>query len=119
MLISYQSDSGPTSRRAKAISYQCPQAYRLEAGYPGNFAQRWLRKRQDEFFVVLFRSSTSLTDSASLAMGERRALCRQPDDHHFGSLIMPAVTAGAFLLVTWVATKALSCLSKSLQSLEG
>jgi hypothetical protein len=29
------------------------------------------------------------------------------DDHHFGSLIMLAVTAGAFLLVVWVATKAL------------
>jgi hypothetical protein len=40
-------------------------------------------------------------------MGERRALRRQPDDHHFGSLIMLAVTAGAFLLVAWVATKAL------------
>ena len=26
---------------------------------------------------------------------ERRPLCRQPDDHHFGSFIMLAVTAGA------------------------
>jgi hypothetical protein len=32
---------------------------------------------------------------------------RQPDDHHFWSLIMLAVTAGSFLLITWVATKAL------------
>ena len=32
---------------------------------------------------------------------------RQPDDHNFGSLLMLAVTAGAFLLVIWVATKAL------------
>jgi hypothetical protein len=40
-------------------------------------------------------------------MGERGALRRQPDDHNFGSLLTLAVTAGAFLLVTWVATKAL------------
>ena len=38
---------------------------------------------------------------------EKRPLRRQPEDHNFGSLIMLAVTAGAFLLVTWVATKAL------------
>ena len=37
----------------------------------------------------------------------KRPLRRQPDDHNFGSLLMLAVTAGAFLLVTWVATKAL------------
>jgi hypothetical protein len=30
-----------------------------------------------------------------------------PNDHNFGSLIMLSVTAGAFLLVTWVATKGL------------
>jgi hypothetical protein len=40
-------------------------------------------------------------------MEERRPLRRQPDDHHFGSLIMLAVTAGVFLLVSWVATKLL------------
>jgi hypothetical protein len=40
-------------------------------------------------------------------MEEKRALRRQPEDHHFWSLIILAVTAGAFLLVTWVATKAL------------
>jgi hypothetical protein len=28
-------------------------------------------------------------------------------DHNFGSLLMVAVTAGAFLLVTWVAAKGL------------
>jgi hypothetical protein len=39
-------------------------------------------------------------------MEERRPMRRQPEDHHFWSLIMLAVTAGAFLLVTWVATKA-------------
>jgi hypothetical protein len=32
---------------------------------------------------------------------------RQPNDHNFGSMLMLAVTAGAFLLVTWVATKGL------------
>ena len=35
---------------------------------------------------------------------ERRPLRRQPSDHNFSSLLMLAVTAGAFLLVTWVAT---------------
>jgi hypothetical protein len=40
------------------------------------------------------------------SMEESRPLRRQPDDHHFWSLIMLAVTAGAaFLLVTRVATK--------------
>jgi hypothetical protein len=38
---------------------------------------------------------------------KRRPLRRQPNDHNFGSLIMLAVTAGVFLLVTWVATKGL------------
>jgi hypothetical protein len=36
---------------------------------------------------------------------EKRPLHRQPENHNFGSLIMLAVTAGAFLLITWVATK--------------
>jgi hypothetical protein len=40
-------------------------------------------------------------------MEEKRPLRRQPDDHNFGSFIILAVMAGAFLLVTWVATKAL------------
>ena len=39
-------------------------------------------------------------------MEEKRQLRRQPDDYHFGSLLMFAVTAGAFLVV-WVAMKAL------------
>jgi hypothetical protein len=38
---------------------------------------------------------------------ERRPLGRQPKDYNFGSLLMLAVTAGAFLLVAWVATKGL------------
>jgi hypothetical protein len=37
----------------------------------------------------------------------RRPLRRQPDDQNFGSLLMLAVTAGAFLLVAWVATNGL------------
>jgi hypothetical protein len=38
---------------------------------------------------------------------ERRPLRRQPNDHNFGSLLMLSITAGAFLVITWVATKAL------------
>jgi hypothetical protein len=38
---------------------------------------------------------------------KRRPLRRPPNDHKFGSLLMLAVTAGAFLMVTWVATKGL------------
>jgi hypothetical protein len=37
---------------------------------------------------------------------KRRPLRRQRDDFNFGSLIMLAVTAGAFLLVAWIGTKA-------------
>jgi hypothetical protein len=37
---------------------------------------------------------------------QRRPLRRQSDNHHFGSLLMLAVTAGVFLLVAWIATKA-------------
>ena len=40
-------------------------------------------------------------------MNEKRPLRRQSDEHHFWSLIMLAVTAAAFLLVVWVAAKAL------------
>jgi hypothetical protein len=40
-------------------------------------------------------------------MEERRLLRWQPNDHNFGSLIMLAATAGAFLQVTWIATKGL------------
>jgi hypothetical protein len=40
-------------------------------------------------------------------MEEKRPLRRQPDDHNLGSLVMLAVTAGGFLLVTWIAAKAL------------
>ena len=38
-------------------------------------------------------------------MEEKRELRRQPDNQHFGSLLMLAVTVGAFLPITWVATK--------------
>ena len=40
-------------------------------------------------------------------MEERRPLRRQPDNCHFGSPLMRATTAGAFLVIVWVATKAL------------
>jgi hypothetical protein len=36
-------------------------------------------------------------------MEERRPLRRQPEDHNLGSLLMLAITAGAVLLVAWVA----------------
>jgi hypothetical protein len=39
-------------------------------------------------------------------MEQKRPLRRQPDGYNFSSLLMLSVTAGAFLLVTWVATKA-------------
>jgi hypothetical protein len=38
---------------------------------------------------------------------EKRPLRRQPEDHHFWSLRVLAVTAAAFLLVVWITTKAL------------
>ena len=40
-------------------------------------------------------------------MEEKHPLRRQSDDHHFWSLIVLAVTAAAFLLVVWVAARAL------------
>jgi hypothetical protein len=43
----------------------------------------------------------------SLGVEERRPPRRQSDDQHFGSLLVVAVTAGAFMLVAWIATKAL------------
>jgi hypothetical protein len=43
---------------------------------------------------------------------EKRPLRRQLEDHHFWSLIMLAVTAAAFLLVVWVATKELFVFSR-------
>ena len=44
---------------------------------------------------------------AAASYDEKRPLRRQPDDHHFWSLMMLAVTTGGFLLVTWGATKVL------------
>ncbi len=51
-------------------------------------------------------------DAREVAKEIKRPLRRQPDDQclwllDFWSLIMLSVTAGAFLLVAWVATKAL------------
>jgi hypothetical protein len=45
--------------------------------------------------------------SFSRRMEEKRPMRRQPDDHHFWSRIMLAVMTGGFLLVAWLATKAL------------
>ena len=45
---------------------------------------------------------------------KRRPLRRHPNDYNFDSLIVLAVIAGAFLLVTWVATKGFSSSFKSL-----
>jgi hypothetical protein len=39
--------------------------------------------------------------------GETPTITLPANDHNFGPLIMLAVTAGAFLLVTWIATKGL------------
>ena len=43
----------------------------------------------------------------TLPLKEKRPLRRQPNDHNFRSLLTLAITAGAFLLVTSVATKVL------------
>jgi hypothetical protein len=50
-------------------------------------------------------------------MEEKRPV-RQPDDYHFWSLKMLAVMAVAFLLVVWVATKALFVFLQESPSLE-
>jgi hypothetical protein len=87
--------------------------------------KRWTRR-----FLVLNRDDKLARDRSAMKpfewsppgtspMDEKRPLRRQPEDHNFGSLIMLAVTAGAFLLVVWVATKALFFfLQERLQPLE-
>ena len=52
-------------------------------------------------------------DPQPRAHGRKRELRRRPDVHHCGSLLMLAVTAGAFLLITRVATKGLFFLLKN------
>jgi hypothetical protein len=44
-------------------------------------------------------------------MDERRLLRRQPEDHHFWSLVMLAVTAAAFLLVRLGSHESAICVS--------
>ena len=51
----------------------------------------------------------------SLGVQERRPRRRHSDGHHFGSLLVLAVTAGAFMLVTWIATKALFVFLESIK----
>jgi hypothetical protein len=47
----------------------------------------------------------SIGEYARSPLQQRRPIRRQPNDQNFVSLIMLAVTAGAFLVMTWVATK--------------
>jgi hypothetical protein len=54
----------------------------------------------------------------SLGVEEKRLPRRQSDDHHFGSLLVVALTTGTFMLVTWIATKALFVFLQTLPSLE-
>jgi hypothetical protein len=51
-------------------------------------------------------------------MEEKRPLRRQPEDHHFWSLIMLAVTAGAFLLIHRLQRRRSSFSFKNLRFLE-
>jgi hypothetical protein len=53
------------------------------------------------------RASTVKTLIAQLPAEQRQPLRRQPIDHNSGSLMMRAVTAGVFMVVTWAATKGL------------
>ena len=65
--------------------------------------------------MVSFENANCRSRNCREPMEEKRPLRRQLDNHnfgsapvhHFGSLLMLAVTAGAFLLITWVATKGL------------
>ena len=52
-------------------------------------------------------------------MDEKHPLRRQPDDHHFRSLLMLAITADAFLLVTWGPTKVLFFLLQDVRCWQG
>ena len=63
-----------------------------------------LRSSRDRFLFLTMQSTRAFWLIPSDSMEEKR---RQPDDHHFWSLKMLAVMAVAFLLATWVATKAL------------
>ena len=55
---------------------------------------------------------TSSTKLPHQDVEKRRRLRRQPKRAHFGSLLILAVTAGAFLLVTWITTKGFFFLSQ-------
>jgi hypothetical protein len=77
-----------------------------------------LRSSRDRFLFLAMQSTRAFWLIPLGSIEEKRPMRRQPDDHHFGSLIMLAVTAGAFLLVTWWSPRRFSCSSKSLRSLE-
>jgi hypothetical protein len=68
---------------------------------------RMLRGQIGQPDVPSLRRSGRANSSTTPPMEEKRPLRRQPDDHNFGSLVMLAVTAGGFLLITWIAAKAL------------
>ena len=74
----------------------------------GGTAGRRGNRRGGLYLLSAGRNRFDLDWVGSLGVEEeRRSLRRQSDDHHFGSLLVLAVTAGAFLLVAWIATKAL------------
>ena len=87
---------------------------------PASFQVRQAAKRRSKRICgneVGWLDRLFLSQDRAAAVGS--AFCfhprndRQPENHHFWSLIMLAVTAGAFLLATWVATKALFFFLKS------
>jgi hypothetical protein len=54
-----------------------------------------------------FASAIATIARATHAHGRKTPTASAADDHHFWSLLMLAITASAFLLVTWGATKVL------------
>jgi len=71
--------------------------WHIGLGRDEGFLKRYLRDQRIKFPARLH---------SLLVMEEKRPLRRQPEGHHFGSPLILAVTAVAFPLVTWVATKA-------------
>jgi hypothetical protein len=66
-----------------------------------------LRSSSDRFLFLTMQSTRAFWLIPLDSIEEKRPMRRQPDDHRFWSHIMLAVMAVAFLLVAWVATKAL------------
>ncbi len=76
------------------------------------------RRSSSGLMVISGRSCSQVSRDSQSRSEERRPLRRRPQDCNFGSLIMLAVTAGAFLLVTWSQRKPYCFSSNSLQFLE-